>query len=405
MADVEVKELTQQELSAILYGGSDQPAAPTKVDKPEEKVVEEKVEDTKKDDKKPEPKTPVDTNFNWTDLEKSLEKDKDANDESKVNTDLPNKTPDNKESPKPGRKVTDLLSVVNELIEEKLLFEFEDGAPKTIEEAKELIRLNLDQKEKTTDDQVWERKLSSYSPQIQAIIEYADKGGTDVSPLITAISEIERTGDFDVEKEKDQEDIIKEYLKISGWDESDIKEEIETAKDLGKLKQKAEKFFPKLNQMNQERIQMIMEEQRQVQEQVEATRKEYLKNLKNNLDKPKIGEIKLERSDRASLWDALTNIKYTSWNGQPTNGFFKKIEELQTAKDGNYEHFLEIVHLATNREAFIEKIREEIKTEQASETARKLKIEQTRKASTETSVGDERETKNTIRRAFKNPWG
>lgn len=403
MADIEVKELSQNELSAILYGSGDI-VLPPKEEVKEPK--EEPKEPAKQDDKKgTKAFNPIDTNFDsWDSLSKLVESDKKDDDEPKDPKEAP-KDQGAQEPTKPGRKTTDLISVANELIEEGLLFGFEDGAPKTIEEVKELIKLNLSQKEKLTEDKVWENKVAQYSPQIKAILDYAEKGGTDASPLLAAISEIERTGDFDIEKEKDQEDIIKEYLKVSGWDESDIKEEIETAKDLGKLKAKAEKFYPKLNQMNQERIQMIMQEQEEAKAQAENTRKQYLGNLKTNLDKPKVGEIKLEKSDRAALWDALTNIKYTSWNGQPTNGFFKKLEELQTAKDGNYEHFLEIVHLATNREAFINKIREEIETKQAGETARKLKIESTKKASTETEITDEAPAKNTIRRAFKNPWG
>lgn len=399
MADIEVKELSNDELSAILYGGSETPA-PVEKEK-EVPVPIEKVDEIKKE----KPAKAGDTEFDWTDLEKLADEKVEEGKEEKII--LPTEKDIKVETPLPnkGRKPTDLVSAVNELIEEELLFPFEDGVPKTIEEAKELIRLNLSQKEKGSEDKFWENKVSKYSPQIQAIIEYAEKGGTDVAPLLSAISEIERSGDFDIEKEKDQEDVIKEYLKINGWDDADIKEEIETAKDLGKLKTKAEKFLPKLNQMNEQRIQVIMEEQEQSKARAEETRKEYLKNLKVNLDKPKVGEVKLERNDRASLWDALTNIKYTSWNGQPTNGFFKKLEELQTAKDGNYEHFLEIVHLATNREAFIEKIREEIGTKQAAESARKLKIEQTRKATSESSIDEETPAKNTIRRTFKNPWG
>lgn len=404
MADIEVKELTSDELSAILHGGADKivpppkgNTEPIKQDDPVELV-------DKKDDIKVEKKEDVDPDFKWDELDKML----DTKDPDKKDTDT-NKTPDDNtdNKPKGGRKVTDLVAVVNEMIQEELLFGFEDGEPKTIEEAKELIKLNLEQKDKQSEDKFWETKLSKYSPQIQAIIEYAERGGTDVSPLISAISEIERTGEFDVEKENDQEEIIKEYLKVSGWDEADIKEEIETSKDLGKLKQKAEKFLPKLNQMKEQRIQMIMEEQEQAKAQAEQTRKQYLKHLKDNLDKPKVGEIKLDRSDKANLWDALTNIKYTSWNGQPTNGFFKKLEELQTARDGNYEQFLEAVHLVMNRESFIEKIRSEIQTKQAAETARRLKTEQTRKASSESSVDDDEApiSKSTIRRTFKNPWG
>jgi hypothetical protein len=400
MAQVDVTPLSQDELTSILYGNSDSVLIPEEGEKTPEKVEVKEQEEKRF-------KQPIDTNFDWNELD-NLDKDKEKEEltETKVVPLKKDETVEVKEEKKVGRKTTDLVAITSELVEEGILFNFVDGPPKTNDEAKELIKLNLSEKEKGSEDQWWEKKVSNYSPQVQAILDYAEKGGSNISPLLNAISEVERTGEFDIEKESDQEAIIQEYLKVSGWDESDIKEEIETSKDLGKIKAKAEKFLPKLNQMKQERIQLIMEEQADRDAQAQEAKREYLKTLKANLDKPKVGEVKLEKGERALLWDSLTNIKYTSWNGQPTNAFFKKLEEMQMSKDGNYEHFLELVHLAVDRETFIKKIREEIKTQEASSTARKLKIEQTKKASSEAAAEDEpkSDNKNTIRRAFKNPY-
>lgn len=389
MAQTEITTISQDDLSQILAGKVESILTPET----------EKKEDENKDlEKKESFKKPVDTNFNWSDLS-SLVKDEDL---EEPNTPVDQNKPDEK---KAGRKPADLVSMVNELVETGDLFPFEDGAPKTIEEARELIKLNIAETKKSTIDDVWKQKVESYSPQIQAILHYAEQGGSDVTPLISAISEVERSNNIDLETEEGQSNVISEYLKVSGWSEEDIKEEIETAKDLGKLKTKAEKFLPKLNEMNQQRIQMLMEEQNEREKHAQEAKERYLSTIKNTLDKDKLGDVKLTRQEKAMIWDGLTDVRHRSWSGQPTNLFFKRLEEMQAGDKADYDHFLEIVYHTLNRGAFKDKLKEEIKTVQTVDTIRKLKTEE-RKATTQETMFDEEKPKNSIKRqAFKNPWG
>lgn len=393
MAQTQVTSISQDDLSQILSGKVDSILTP-EVEVPEKKE-EVKHESFKKI---------VDTEFKWNELSNLVEND---DEDVETKTELVNAEGStlNVEKKVVGRKVADLVSVVNELVESGELFPFEDGAPKTVEEARELIKLNLSETKKSTIDDVWKQKVESYSPQIQAILHYAEQGGSDVTPLISAIAEVERNTNLDLESEAGQESVISEFLKVSGWSEEDIKEEIETAKDLGKLKTKAEKFLPKLNQMNQQRIEMLMEEQQQREvEQKEASRK-YLDIIKTNLDKDKLGDIKLSRQDKAMIWDGLTDVRHKSWSGQPTNLFFKRLEEMQAGDKVDYDHFLEIVYLTLNRGSFKDKIREEIKTAETADTVRRLKTQE-RKATTQETMYDEDRPKNVVKRqTFKNPWG
>jgi hypothetical protein len=374
MANTEVKPITSDELNSILHGNVESVLAPIESTKPVEPIVDQKTTEST-------PKEEIKTDFTMRELDE-LAKSIDA-------------------TPKIEEEKGDFVSKINELIEQNVLFGFEDGEVKSLEDALELIRLNLDQKGQETEDKAWEDKIKTYSPQVQAIIDYAERGGTDITPLLSAISEAERSSTFEIESEKGQEDIVREFLKISGWDEKDIDEEIELSKDINKLKNKAEKFLPRLNQMREERIAVIMQEQEQRKAEAQKLRESYLNTLKGTLDKSKVGEVKLERNDKAILWDALTNVKHTSWNGQPVTGFYKRLEELQS-KD-NFENYLELVHLAMDRQGFINKLRTEITTKEAAETARKLKIEQTRKPSS--NVEPERESRNNVvSRGFKNPY-
>lgn len=389
MAQTETTTVSQDELSAILSGKADSVIIPEQ-DKPEEK----------KEDKKPEAfKKVVNTEFSWSEIEKLTDKPEDE-EETKEDVVEPNEG----ETKKPGRKVSDLVSMVNDLVEAGDLKPFDDGPAKTIEEARELIKLNLEQTKNSTVDDIWQDKVKKYSPQVQAILHYAEGGGTDVTPLLSAIAEVERTTNLDLNTEEGQESIISEFLKVSGWPEEDIKEEIETTKDLGKLKTKAEKFLPKLEQMNQQRIQAMMAEQEQRQIENEEARKKYLSTIKNTLDKDVLGEIKLTRQDKALVWDGLTDIRYTSWSGQPTNLFFKKLEEMQAGDKADYDHFLEIVYHTLNRGAFKDKLKNEIKNTETANTVRKLKIGEQKNASTSEGF-DEIDPKKVVKRqGFRNPW-
>jgi hypothetical protein len=392
MAQTQVTPITQDELSKILSGNVDSIITP---EDPEKK-------DDKKEDKVPENfKKPVNTDFTWKELN-DLSKDEDKDDKS---NDTEPVVIDNESDKKPGRKASDLVTMVNELVENKDLFGFEDGPVKTIEEAKELIKLNIEQTKNATVEELWQDKVKKYSPQVQAILHYAEQGGTDVTPLISAISEVERTSNFDIETEEGQESIISEYLRVTGWADDEIKDEIETTKDIGKLKAKAEKFLPKLNQMNEQRMEQIMQEQAVRQQQAEEARRNYLATIKGTLDKDRLGDIKLVNKEKALIWEGLTDVKYTSWSGQPTNLFFKKLEEMQAGDKADYDHFLEIVYLTLNRKSFKDKLREEIKTNEAANTVKKLKIEESRKSATNEGF-DEEPRKNVIKRqGFKNPWG
>jgi hypothetical protein len=392
MAQIESTPISQDELSQILGGNVDSVLTPENKDKTPEK----------KEDSGAFKKV-IDTDFSWAELAKEDETDETKQDEVVEGGEV--KTPEG-EKKTPGRKVSDLVSMINELVESKELEGYEDGPAKTIEEAKELIKLNIERSKNTSDEEVWQSKLKSYSPQIQAILHYAEQGGTDIGPLISAISEIERVTDFDIEKEEGQESIISEYLKSTGWSEEDIKDEIETAKDLGKLKTKAEKFLPKLNQMSQQRAEVLMQEQEVRKRQAEEARRGYLSTIKDTLDKERLGEMKLARPEKAQIWDGLTDIKYTSWSGQPTNLFFKKLEEMQAGDKADYDHFLEVVYHTLNRKSFKDKLREEVKTQEAANTVRKLKTEESKKSSTNEGFESDEPRRNAIKRTgFKNPWG
>lgn len=362
-------------------------------------------EDTKNDDNK--------TLFSDTDLDKIFneEDDDDEEQDDTVDTNL-NVSPDasvpDSAKPKPGRKPADIINIVNQLITDDILEPFEEGDEiKTIDDVKDLIKLNLQKTKETAKSNWWEEEVKTYSPQIQAILHYAKQGGKDVTPLLDAISQVEEVADLDPDTEEGQIEIIRQTLKVKGIDDEEIEDQINTAKDLDKLKIKADKFLPELQSMKERHVQMLMrqEEQRKIQAAEAST--QYLNTVKETLNKDSIGGMKLQREDKAKIFEALAVPKYKSLNGIQTNGFVKSLEDMQFGSKADYEHFLNIVHFSVDKESFLEKLKQSIKNELSVDTERKLRSAKTTTANTQGDIPDNTPTKpsKTVSRSgFKNPF-
>lgn len=340
-----------------------------------------------------------------TNIFAEVEEDEDE-EEVEVEEQTVETTPTTTVKPK-GRKPVELVTLVNQLIEDNILEPFEDSEVKTIEDAKELIKSNLEARESVSEDKWWENKINKYSPQIQAILHYAENGGTDVAPLLSAISKIEEVIDLDPSTDAGMEEIVRQTLKIKGFDDEEIADQISTFKDLDKLKAKAEKFLPELKNLQQKQVTMLMQEQEQRQEEARKATDIYISTIKDTLDKEIVGGIKLQREDKAKIYEALAFPNKTSLNGVPTNGFVKALENLQFGKDQDYEHFANIVLFAIDKEAFLEKIKVTIKNEVQTDTAKKLRSSKTTTANTEQNFESKQLPKKTgiNRDSFKNPFG
>lgn len=306
---------------------------------------------------------------------------------------------------KVGRKTSDLVSIVNQLVTDGDLNPFEDGEIKTIEDAKELIKLNIKQRDTNNEDEWWTDKLKKYSPQVQTILHYAEQGAKDITPLLQAISQIESTQTYELDTIEGQESIIRETLLEKQFDADEIEDQIATLKETGKLEEKATKFKPQLDNIRVARVQKMIEQQEQRQQQARIASDKYLETITNTLKKDTVGSIKLKREDKAKIFESLAKSNYTSLNGTPTNGFVKALENMQFGENADYEHFLNIVYLAVDKDSFYDKLRNEIKNDVTVENVRKLKESKTNTPNTEQSFETQIQKKNTIaRNSFKNPF-
>lgn len=354
----------------------------------------------------PKPDKPAPQNFTSKELDDAIANAYNPNKEEDDEDETPQAQTQNPASPaKPGRKSSDLVSTINQLVAEELIFGYEDGDVKTIEEAKELIKSNLKEREKVSFDKVWEEKIKTYSPQVQAILHYAEQGGSDVTPLLSAISKIESTAELTLDTAEGQEAIVREMLHSKGFDADEIKDQIETFKDLDKLKAKAEKFLPELNKVKEREFQRILKEQEDQKAQALEASRVYLQTIQNTLSKDTIKDVKLKREDKAKIFEALAYPKYNSLGGGQTNGFVKALEDLQFGQKSDYEHFLNIVRYTVDPEGFVKDIRESVKTEVTAEQVKRLRTAKTSSANTEDTIQGNGPARKTIQRSeFKNPF-
>jgi len=310
------------------------------------------------------------------------EEDEPNSDEDTPPTDTPSATPVVPEK-KPGRKPADLVASVNQMIEEGLLLAAEDDSGqaieiKTIDEAKKLIKSNLEHRN-SEDQEVWKDEYKkSLSPQIQAILHYAEQGAqsaTEIMGLLGAIKEVEDAAEIDIKTPSGAERAIRETYKSKGFKDAYIDKQINILKDLGmnKLQEEAADLYPELLASKKALVERNIAEQEQRRLDAEEASKVYVSTIRKTLEKENVGGIKLTREEKARLYEAITLPKYKSLNGTNTNLFVKTLEDMQFGKDANYDHYMNVVHFAVDPKGFIEKLKTSVTNAVTDETFRQLK--------------------------------
>lgn len=401
--------LTDEQAAAIWSGQTTSLLGmePTKdIPKVEEKKTEVKQEEIKQEDKPTVKEEELDNLFS----EETTTTDDTTTDDTSVDT---------TGKKVGGRKVTDLVQVVNQLITDDVLFGYQDAEGnsveiKTIDEAKQLIKDNLAESGKDKKEEWKKEYREEFSPQVQAILHYAEQGAqsaTQLFQLMGAIQQVEEAVEIDMNTPQGHEQVIRQIYKAKGFKDSYIDKQVNILKDLGedRIKTEAEELYPELVQAKQEQVKRVLADQEARRKEAEEASKVYVSTIKQTLSKDVVGGVKLSREDKAKLYEAVTQPKYTSLNGSPTNLFVKTLEDLQFGKNANYEHFMNVVQYAIDPKTFVEKLKTSVGNDIADDTFRKLK---TAKGTAATSVGDNSSERSALPKKgikkggdFVNPFG
>jgi len=300
------------------------------------------------------------------------------------------------EQPKRGRKkISGISDVFNKLIEKDKIIPFDDD--KSLEDYsmkdwEELIEANLQERANKVRRETPKQFFESLPNELQIAARYVAEGGTDMKGLFQTLAQVEETRELDIDKERDQEMIIKDYLSATGYGTIDeIEEEIELWKDLGKLQQQAKKFKPKLDKMQEQVVARKLQEQEMKRKQQEQASQQYMSNVYETLKDGKLGDIKVDKKTQAMLYNGLVQPNFPSVSGRNTNLLGHLLEKYQFVEP-NYTLISEALWLLSDPQGYKAKIMEKGAQKSIESTVRKLKTEQSSRKTSSLGV-DQQEQK------------
>lgn len=113
--------------------------------------------------------------------------------------------------------------------------------------------------------------------------------------------------DFDLESEENQKYVVEQALKLEDYSDEEIKEEIELLEDAGRLEKKAQTFLKRLQKVEDEQKQTLLEAQKKYAKEQEDKRIQEWDQFKKGLfDKDAIGGFKITPKVKNDLWDYMT---------------------------------------------------------------------------------------------------
>ena len=376
------------------------------------------------DEKKPNifSSTGVDTSFldNKPQPAKPAAKVEDSNDDESLSTEnaeealneLDSLISQQEDTTGRGRKKVDksgLVELASKMIEEGVLFPFDDDKPLDEYSAKdfrELFEANMKEKEAELSQRIPQQIFQSMPGEMQYLMDYISKGGTDLKGMMQQLSQVNEAMELDPSDPNDQEIIVRQYLSLKGdMSQDEIEDEIATFKDMDRLEQKASQYKPKLEAVREKEVARRIVEQEKQKEQQQAIANEFVDSVYGVLEKGEIGGVKLDRKTQNMLYTGLVQPGYPSITGKPTNLLGHLLEKYQWVEP-NHELIAEALWLLADPEGFKTKIKSQGNRAATEQTVRSLKTEQARRVG---SAVVERESdsatnksRKTIQRANKN---
>ena len=327
--------------------------------------------------------------------------------------DIDTETEDSDDEVTKGRPKLDkdgMSQLTQKLIEKNLILPFEDEKTLedyTMEDFVELFEVNIAEREKKVRDQTPADFFDALPAELQTAARFVAEGGTDLKSLFKHLAASEEVKQLDPNTERGSEQIVRQYLKATRFgDDDDIQEEIDSWKDLDRLTEKAKKFKPKLDAMQDKVVQQQVAEAESKKKQQQQASQAYMENVYNTLENGELNGVKLNSKTQNMLYAGLVQPNYPSISGKPTNLFGHLIEKYQFVEQ-RHDLIAEALWLLADPDGYKSEISKGAVNEQVTDTVRKLKTEQANKnTSTEvdTSNSSGRKSKG-IARPSKNFFG
>jgi hypothetical protein len=207
------------------------------------------------------------------------------------------------------------------------------------------------------------------------------------------LAAVEEIRELDVNDEDSQEQIVRSYLHATKFGDADeIEEEIEAWKERDELGNKAKKFKPKLDAMQEQIVARQLQQQEGMRKQQQQQAAVYTDSIYKALEPGELNGLKLDKKTQSELFGGLTQANYPSMSGRPTNLLGHLLEKYQYAEP-NHALISEALWLLKDPTGYRNKVREMGKKEAVTETVRQLKTEQSNKITSNTSTSEDDTTR------------
>lgn len=352
---------------------------------------EEKPPVVSKEDEEEKPPVTEDTEEFLQNLDKKLENEdqEEEDDEGTKN--------------KGGRKGA-LIEAAKNLIEKGVLAPFEDASnidEYTAKDFEELIEVNVMQKVNETAQTAPMKIFEQLDPKLQDAIAYQLNGGKDVTSVLKAVTQSQEVTKLSLENEKDQERIVREWLRsINYGSEESIEDEIASIIDRGDLEKKATQFKPQLDAKQDKILEEKLKKQEEAQKRAEAAKKKYADTIYEALNTTHLNGLPLENKVQTMLYYGLTdNSNYQDRNGNSVNALGHLIEEYQFGENANPSILLEALWLMADPKSYRQSVMNLGAQAATQKAVRDLKTAEGEKITSSNKTGDKRETpKRTVKR-------
>lgn len=328
---------------------------------------------------------------------------------NEINDIINNVTGSEEEASGKGRPKVDkdgLYELTKNLIEKKLIFQFDDDKPLekyTQADYQELYEANDQERQRRLENEVPGKFFDQLPDKLKTAAAYFANGGTDSKGIFRALAEYEENTSLDPETEQGQESITRQYLQSTKFGTTDeIEAQINEWKDHEILDKKANQFKPKLDALQEQYLAYKVKEQENLRKQQQEQSNLYMKNVYETLEPGELNGIKIEKKTQGMLYAGLVQPNYPSISGKNTNLLGHLLEKYQFVEP-RHDLIAEALWLLADPDGYKAKLREGGKKDATLATVRTLKTEEAKKLASTTASEEDDATKKEYKIPRPNP--
>lgn len=156
-------------------------------------------------------------------------------------------------------------------------------------------------------DVVEQNSVPEYADdRIAQLDEYVKKGGR-FEDFYNNMSRTISYDNIDLEDEDNQKAVVRDYLKLQGYDDDAVRRKIERFEDADMLGDEAEDALGRLKQYSQRNLELQQQRQEQIMLQQQEEAKQFMTSLNNSINSlDNIRGISVPKEDRKALLDYIT---------------------------------------------------------------------------------------------------